>query len=616
MAQRPTTPRSGRSGRTASTRGKELARELREAGRLVNAAADIAGDAEHAQESIAGIAESLVMVADAVVDGDHLAAERLEGLAVSEECIGDGEDAADDMTEALEALSARFDTVTAMIDDLMEAITGGEETVERTAGERTAALASIDGCDEQMDRIRTLVEQVDVTALNAALAAGRLGDTGSELAPVADGMQTASRGFTAAADRMIAGIATLRTAAQETFDRRITSLDRVRTVSVTAKGVRNAVTDIIATGNDLVASVETVSDLLEQAAFACAESAPDLEDRHGYLRDAADALEAADALLPGLGEIVSDAADIAADISALVERIADGSADEDTVLDAVDARDELERLTVAASTALTGLDAPRKTLHTLITTPAGDTDQDTAANPTVTLLDDLDTALNTIGDQAGTILVRLGDTGEVFTQIIRECRHLDRESDGFTDRLAEMTTALRRLHRFRTDCTDTAARLDSVSVAGAMACARVGNAADTFIPFLRECTTLSGHIEAASVSLTGHLDTLDDILGDTLRAAVISVGGRVVLVTADLSESFDDAAIVISDAIAEGMSDVRTSVADARGALTEQSETGDTTGTGVTAFETHADACRTSLDGMTRSLADLAGHLDRRLPED
>ena len=73
---------------------------------------------------------------------------------------------------------------------------------------------------------------------------------------------------------------------------------------------------------------------------------------------------------------------------------------------------------------------------------------------------------------------------------------------------------------------------------------------------------------------------------------------------------------VIVDPIAGGVAVIRESVADARAALTDPVEEDDTTGADAVSFETHTAACRTALDDMIRALADLAGRLDRYLPED
>ncbi len=605
--------------RGEASHGKELARELREAGRRVSLATDLADAAERLAEGAAAVVENLARTREAagIEAAAVVARADLSGDAdVLAEAAVDG---AADLDAGVAFLDRRFEGIELGIETLLDAVHAAEEAADRSTRDRTTIMDAVIGCEDIIDRIRGLVERADVAGVNAALEAGRMGATGTLFVPLSDGMKTASATFMHATDHALSGATVLRSALEETWDRRSTSLDRVRTISVTAKGIRNALEDIAAAKDEIAGEVEQVVTAAGEVSEPWRSIAPvtaGLRKAVEGLAAAADNLE--DAFAPA-GDITAEARREASGISRAVERLVAGEAAEpggDAIEDAIDTAAELASVTRRYGVVLGAAGAAWDRIRALEETRGASAGNlEAALAGAEERLHGLTDAAARVRAAVEGVYTRLTDTRSVFGQIVRECRHLDRETEAFTDRLADVAATLRRLYRFGSACADAAVRFETIAMTGGIECARAGTAAEPFAPFCRDCASLAADIADAGDALIERLEVLDGLIGASLRAAVRSIGTPVVEDAADLSDHMGDALDVLTT-LSEDATAIDRAAADVLETAGQDRAAARQSGLSIriAALGVSLDGCRSGLDGFAELLAGLRALIESRYP--
>ncbi len=504
-----------RRAATARSRSKALARRLRRSSRMATLTADISEGIER----VAGLSDRIIASFEqARARTDAVLRESGEGVRLLEELA----DASGEIRElsagnaiALEELLADFRVNAGATRQLIIAIQTSAEhhsDLLRTVQELSRAgeeLTSLSG------RLERLLERADVAGLNAALEAGKAGESGAGFAVAASMAQKEFASF----DRKAGEFLTLlgRTGeAHEGLSTRIgTAADRIRAIVVMTKGVRNALDDAAGTieelrgltldavaklqgvleGMDAVApaldalpgSVDRVLVSIEQAASRIEEQEEAFSGAAGH----------AERLLTSTGHMTS-----AGDLSAALDEV---YTDSDTFIRSLETTVERVGVTIesihdvlhALELLKRGTGGHRASLESLIrTADEALAESDTFQNRMTGLRGNLESALGVLRDVA------------------RELGVLREDEEAITAGLDALRPLYSGVSRFSGRLGVYAGTMAALAAMGGMEAVRSGNARDGF-------AGLAGEFEAVaeeSDSLEGVVGGLGERLEERLHS--------------------------------------------------------------------------------------------------
>ena len=493
-----------------TSRNRQLAKQLRKTGQVVSLSAELSSVCEE----INGMAN---MISHSATQGRGALEKVISNIAETayqSEQIADTTDILCDTTtnvfSAIDTLNLTIednDTVLSEIVDKLTAAAQGHSEIK--TGIDTLMKMGRNG-EKLIETINQIVEHTDVAGLNASLEAGRIPGGNEGLTVLASQISKTTQIYEQAAIDFRKRISELQDGSQATAENVEETGERIRTISVMTKGVKNAYDDVVTALSDVSQhaesqSVKTLETFSGQDTFPSGSQklADKVRDRISMIENTLNALKD----LAGSFSSVYDLSGVISDESVrlasdelpkdaldtiftaaedLLETVSENDAEFDTVtarfLDTAVCLEELEREIELISENLDVI----------------------AANST----DILDTS-GDIEEKLNAIQKNIAGSKPVFHNLTTEISALIEDIKAFYIHILTLGVRIQKTSRFIHKLSTMSSRIDTISLTCELELARTANTDTGFSNIPGRLDSLSAELAKAALELEDYLDTLE-----------------------------------------------------------------------------------------------------------
>jgi methyl-accepting chemotaxis protein len=493
-----------RRAATAKSRTKALARRLRKSGRMASLTADISEGIERIAELSDRIIESFEMARHAT---ERIARESKEGARLLSELSADSREATElsaGNVLAIEELLTDFRLNTESIRHLIATIQNTAEhhsEVLKTSQELSRKSGEFDALDS---RLNGLLERADIAGLNAALEAGKAGDTGAGFAVIASMAQKTYANFNRKAGDFLGVTAQIRAGHEKLAGRTAEASERIRAMVVMTKGVRNAFDDAAGVIDTLRLLIREIASRIQGLFEGLDTAAPALDTAPGSVERSFGTIDMAAGRIEDQEKSFAEAADNAeqllgstgrlASVDDLAAALDDIYTDADTFIRSLGATHERLDLT---------LESIHSAAHEMEFLQQG---TGTNRETLVSLIDTVEKALeqaHSFRDRAEALRRNLENALIVLRDVSRELGSLREDEEVIMAELDALRPLYTAIPRFAGRVGSFAGTMAFLSVSGGVEAVRSGEAGAGF-------AALPGEFE----NIAAESADLEDITGD------------------------------------------------------------------------------------------------------
>ncbi|MCE5252305.1 methyl-accepting chemotaxis protein [bacterium] len=498
------------------TRDRALARQLRKAGQIASLSAEVSS----AIEDFAGLTDRIKKSLDTGRKAlDSMKTEIRSAGHLSETLDESSGEMYRDVSEifaSVDFLGRFFEEDSGFLSDIIDEINGAAQAQSSTQ-KRLENLAKLeDKASGIIEDITGIAGLLDVAGLNASLEADRSGGHSGEFTVITGRIRQASAVCEKNAEESGVFFGDLKTDVQELAEKQKGLGDRIRTILVMVKGVRNAYSDVRTELTELAGLSGTVTDNAldsfadDESALPCNGPVLDTIDRAAGLTDVAiTAFEIREnAFAPALEQ--------AGKISAAVSQLAAGENIPDLLDEIMNIADDFMGVTEDTGDELQSADdklaeaASEMESMERIVENTGERLGIMARNA-ADILDASGKIRKKLEELRGTI----GESKTALKGITGEIGLLHEDTRTFIRDMQAFDRKAQSILRIANAWAVCAARLDSISLHSALEVTRAGQHGSGF-------ASIPGHLDAIAVRIAGTVKTLEEY-SDSLRHETLGI---------------------------------------------------------------------------------------------
>lgn len=500
-----------RKASTAKSRTKALARRLRKSSRMASLTADvsegieeIAGFSDRIMESIDQARRLMDQIVRESLAGSDFLQSLGETLPLTRDVSAEASSAIGELALAGKPVAESLRGIVADIQDAAQ----NHNDIQKHIQELNRIYG---GAEEFSGQLNRLLERADISGINAALEAERVGETGAGFAVVAAIAQKDAAAF----ERKTAGAAGLieriKTAHENLSGNTTETSERIRAIGVMTKGVRNAFSEAEESFRELIALAEEVAfrtrGIVEGFGGAIPGALPEITDR------VIGSIDLAASRLAEQEQRFAETAGYAEQLLASTGKLASGEdmpialdaiyTDTDTFIRALEATRERLELSLAA---IQGASADMGLLR-----EGSGADRENLKCFAETVQETRGVALN-IRERTAALRESLGNSLSVLKDVVRELALLRDESVVISGEIGALRLLYRGISRISGYAGVFAARMGSLAVTSGMEASRAGEKGAEFAAFSGEFEAVACEADELEQSAYSLYDRLEDHL--------------------------------------------------------------------------------------------------------